>query len=150
MDFFRLAEQLKMDECVRDVVVCDDYVEVTIRSKIEYFDNEMVNWILRKTTWPEWQKNILRNLSKYEQEHRFRVYKDNIVVILHKPVNAFGSPFVDVGCFRFDMLDAIFKRDYAGLVDLMVTETKSIRVDDHAIMHHFFSFARDVSLNWLE
>lgn len=146
MDFPTLAEQLKKDKCVLDVVVCDDYVEATIRSKIKYYDEQMADWILKNTTRPEWVKDILRNLSKYEQEHRFRVTKDNIALILHEPVNAFGSPFVDLGYHRLDMLNAIYKCDYDSLAYLMVVETQSIRVEDHVLMDHFYRFARDCGL----
>lgn len=141
MDFFRLAEQLKRHKCVLGVAVCDDYVEATIRSKIMYYDEQLVNWILRKTAWPEWKKKILQNLSKYEQEHRFRVNKDRVKLVNHEPVTAFGSPFVDLGYWVHEMQAAIARCDYENLVDTMVCEVQSIDVSDVALMEQFFQYA---------
>jgi len=154
MEFDKLEHELKQYDAVKSISYQDDKMIVTIRSKIKSYDEEMVEHLLSTQNVSAIEKDVLRNLSDYEQEHTFAIKNDDgffgrllgschIALIENYPVGAFGCPYRSLGQYEHYMYQAVRDEDYSLLAYLMVDEVRSINVSDIAIMRQFMAFAKE-------
>lgn len=135
IDINKFRELCKEYPEVTHVEETDNGLNVIVRSKITLFDEEILPRIA-----------IPQNLNQYDQEHKYKVRRDQIYRMEHHPIDAFCDPYCETGWIDYRINRAIFASDCRKCIELMIAYTSSLNVADRVIVRCFSEWVNQTKL----
>lgn len=124
-----------------------DGLEIIVRSKIKYYDKELLELISERTADPSVMVT-LENIAKVACENRYWGNGYYMMMLNHVPQDAYSAPYCDMGCMERRIMMAYANLDYDEIVGGLVLHTQSFEVSDDAKRRHFANYINQTKLWW--